>query len=659
MAQSAESPPHTTRRVDVAAAAGLIVLCLAVYANSLDNPLLRDDKTAVVKDPRANDPSRWRDIFTQTYWHGLNDDPIYRPLTTLSFLANHRVTGDRPRGYRIVNVMLHAAVCVTVYVLGIGLIRSRLAAWIAAMLFSVHAVHTEAVTAIVGRADLGVTLLLLAVTILLLGRDGRLRPWRWACLLALSAAALFIKESAYAVLPLVAFVSVWQRWTHDRRTTPPGRRRWITRADLTLVLSVAVVCGAGLCLRYAALGRLSRSAETVPVIDNPLGQAMPTDRFVTAIGLFGKYLGLLAWPHPLCCDYSYRQIPVAHSVLETPVLIGVAWAVGIVAALWLVKRKASTDGWRLAVWCLGFYVITYGLISNALLAIGTIFAERLIYLPSVAWCLAFGALVVGLYRRVGPMPRVAVAAAASAILLVNVFLTVRRNADWQDRVTLWTQAVRVCPNSSRCWSTLAKAYNTTGKHELAVETMQRALGIYDGYWSDHQELGEMWAATGRFDKAAAAHARAFETARGRLRIWPAYRLGQCYMALKDPARAIRAFEAVLHYRPDHLLALNNLAYLQATSEPPHRDLDAAAQHIERALALAPRAPTIVDTAVDVYIARGQRDLAIERVRDALKAADKRHPMYEQLGKRLATLTSTSAPAETQPGPRQPASAPRR
>jgi len=625
--------------------AGIVLVCAAVYANSLGNPLLRDDKTAVVNDRRANDPRLWREIFTQNYWHGLNTDPIYRPVTTLSFLVNRMVAGPHPWGYRIVNVALHAGVCIAVYLLGLRLLGTRWAAWLAAMLFAVHAVHSEAVTAIVGRADMAVTLLLVAVAWLMLGRPARggCQTPRWLAVLGLTAVALFCKETAFAVLPLVVLIQIWQGWGRDRNAERPLRSRRYLVGELYLAASVAAVCIAALVIRNELFGRLSRPGRLVPLVDNPLGHAGPLERVLTSVGLLGRYLRLLAWPHPLCCDYSYNQIPVAQGLTDPAVLLGLAWIAGIGVMLCLVWRSAPARGWQVAIGCIAFFVVTYGPISNAVVVIGTIFGERLIYLPSVGWCLAFGALATGLARRVGCGGRIGIGIVCAAILLVNAGLTVRRNMDWRDRLTLWTQAVHVCPGSNRCWSNLSKAYQANQQLGQAVTHMRHALAIHDDEWADHLVLGEQLGRLGQYQQAAIAVARAYELARGRFRIRPAYQLGQLYTELGQPAQAILAYEAVLGRDPNHIGALNNLAYLQATTDPPLRDLDAAAAHIERVLALVPNELEFLDTAVDVYLARRQRDRALQLVRRALSVGDRRHPLYARFRQRLEQLTGTTPP----------------
>ena len=86
---------------------------------------------------------------TTVYYPGA----LYRPVTMLTYMANHQVSTD-PFGFHLVNVLLHALVTLAVLALARELLGSLLAATVAAALFAVHPVHTEAVSNIVGRAEL-------------------------------------------------------------------------------------------------------------------------------------------------------------------------------------------------------------------------------------------------------------------------------------------------------------------------------------------------------------------------------------------------------------------------------------------------------------------------------------------------------------------------
>ena len=83
-----------------------------------------------------------------------NSHKSYRPLTVLSFRINHALSGLDPRDFHITNVVLHTIVSLLSFELSRLLFADKRPAFIAALLFSVHSIHTEAIANIVGRAEL-------------------------------------------------------------------------------------------------------------------------------------------------------------------------------------------------------------------------------------------------------------------------------------------------------------------------------------------------------------------------------------------------------------------------------------------------------------------------------------------------------------------------
>ena len=120
--------------------------------------------------------------------------------------------------------------------------------------------------------------------------------------------------------------------------------------------------------------------------------------------------------------------------------------------------------------------------ANIFLLIGTIMAERLLYLPSIAFAglLAWGGWK--LYQRL--QPRWPPARLAAPVLLTIVCLalggrTFARNFDWYDEGTLWTSAERACPDSYRPHQHVANwLANPPAKNfDAAEREAQRAVDI--------------------------------------------------------------------------------------------------------------------------------------------------------------------------------------
>lgn len=134
--------------------AGTAAIC---YYTSLGCELVFDDIAAIRdnRDIRPHTPIT--NVFFNDFWgtplHKEQSHKSYRPLCILTFRLNYTVHGLQPFGYHLVNVTLHTVVCLLYYRVCL-LFLPLLTSFVAAMLFAVHPIHTEAVTGVVGRAEL-------------------------------------------------------------------------------------------------------------------------------------------------------------------------------------------------------------------------------------------------------------------------------------------------------------------------------------------------------------------------------------------------------------------------------------------------------------------------------------------------------------------------
>ncbi|XP_064335235.1 protein O-mannosyl-transferase TMTC1 isoform X4 [Camelus dromedarius] len=144
--------------------AGASCLC---YGRSLRGEFVHDDVWAIVNNPdvRPGAPLHWG-IFSNDFWgKGMAENTShksYRPLCVLTFKLNIFLTGMNPFYFHAVNVILHCLVTlVLMYTCDKTVFKNRGLAFVTALLFAVHPIHTEAVAGIVGRADVLACLLFL------------------------------------------------------------------------------------------------------------------------------------------------------------------------------------------------------------------------------------------------------------------------------------------------------------------------------------------------------------------------------------------------------------------------------------------------------------------------------------------------------------------
>jgi Tfp pilus assembly protein PilF len=440
----------------------LFVLAALVYANTLVNKFAQDDHYYIVGNAELRE-APWR-LMASAY----ASSGVYRPVTMLSFALNYWTMGMRPFGFHLVNLFLHGAVTVLLFHVILALLQAPRAAWAAAALFAVHPIHSEAVAAAVGRAELLAAGLLLAGWLLhLRGRFG----YGALCFLL----AMLSKESAAVFLVLVPLCDY-------------ATHRFPPRAAL-VYLRYAAAFVVFLALQWNAGGM--KGGELVPMIDNPLAYLPAGWRVFNAMHVAWKYVALQIYPATLSADYSFNAIPVYR---EFAALAPAVVAILVVLAGWFWSLRRSPG---VAV-ALSIYLCGFALTANVLTPIGTIFGERLAYFPSAGLCLLAGLGWQWLQSRQRITAIILLALVSTALAA----RTVVRNRDWHDDATLWISAARAVPSSAKARRNAGAKYMDAHDLAHAREEFEAAYRIYPDYPDLLASMGLLYAQTGEKERAA-------------------------------------------------------------------------------------------------------------------------------------------------------------
>jgi hypothetical protein len=494
-----------------AVAGGAFLLGVVIHLNTLDNGFVYDDKFVILENEVVTEPERLGDVFVTSYWGSLAHESSttgYRPLTILSYHLNHRLSSGEPFSYHAVNVLLHALVCALVALLAWALTRSLIAAALVSAVFALHAVHTEAVASIVGRAELlaglfSVGALLVHRLVGELARRSRGAALGTAALaFLLTFAGLLSKETALAV-PLLAACMDW----YERRSPAAVWPAYAAHA-------LAVV--AFLSIRLHLFGEVS-PAGGVEFVDNPMVALTPIERAPAALLIFGKAVMLTVLPVRLSSDYAYDQLPV-----DAPLASGLFWLGAGAAACLLLVAWSTRRSHRFVPAAVGMFVLAYAPVSNLVLTTHTVFGERTLYLPSLGACLLMGWL--GARLVVHPAERVRVVAAV-VLVLYGVLLGARtytRNDQWQSDWTLTSVDIRTSPRSVRLLNNHGNELMSRGRVAPACKHLREAVHIHDGVPTIRANLG------------------------------------LCELKLGNVREAIGIFEGVLAEDPDNSVAVRHL-----------------------------------------------------------------------------------------------------
>ena len=522
-------------------------LALVVYSGTLDNDFIRDDYAAIRDNPivqRAN----LSEILTSDYWAGHHNDRsgLFRPLTTLSYALQHQLFGHTPFSYHLINILLHALTALLLYRLVLDLTHQPNPALAAALLFAVHPALSETVCSAVGRAGLQAASLSLTTLILHLRR----RPFAATIALFLS---LLCKESTIVTPGLVLLIDVFQYRTFSRKSY---RKPYLIYVGATI---------AYLAWRYSILSTLGPTA--IDRLDNPLVELDPDLRLLNATALLGHYLGLLVLPALLSADYSYSALPLTKQFIS-PLLALVVFGIGLLSIVLIYT-------WRRQPWvCFGLIWILLALapVANILLPIGTIMAERLLYLPTMGFC-------IGLAILLEKVPRSSLVLCAFIVLLA--LRTALRVADWQDSYTLFSSTTQAYPQNARAWRILGQSYFERGEQAQGRAALNKALAILPDYYEVFNDLGSHYLQQKQYE-------RALGNLESSLRIDSDYpptwlNLGLAFYHLQRRTEAGQAFTKALQLDPHFDQACYNLGVLAIEAG----EVDRAASFFSRTLELNP------------------------------------------------------------------------
>ncbi|MGH0124112.1 UNVERIFIED_CONTAM: hypothetical protein FKN15_016125 [Acipenser sinensis] len=120
------------------------------YSNSLQGEFVHDDVWAINNNPDVRPGSNIKNIFFNDFWGKRMADNTshksYRPLCILTFKLNILLSGMTPLCFHVVNVFLHCTVtALLMYTCEKTVFDDSRLAFLAALLFAVHPIHTEAV----------------------------------------------------------------------------------------------------------------------------------------------------------------------------------------------------------------------------------------------------------------------------------------------------------------------------------------------------------------------------------------------------------------------------------------------------------------------------------------------------------------------------------
>ncbi len=489
-----------------------LLLTFIAYSNSLAHDFIIDDFSFIVDWPLIQDLRNFPQFFGP-HNQPPGEEGVYSPLKTLMHALNYALWGTDPLGHHLVAILVLLLSTFYVYRLSFLVTNNRVIAFLSAVFFGLHPVHTETAATKTGSVDTtGVLFLFIAFYYYLRARKDLVpgpapisRIWNRNYKLALlfSCLSIFLHELCLTI-PLL--------WALHEITFPfPWETKKIRNAALRIFPFLAIA-GVYIALKFWILKDISRGDYlggsfylTMLVIlkvqvKNCLIMFFPFTlaiKHVISKGIFAVDV----W------DFD-QQAVLQQSILDPQVISAILFLGLIVtAAVWAYKNN------RLIFFCICWFYISVLPAAN-IIPIESFFAERYLYPGSWAFCLLLaygfspgldstktGAVPIAQWM----IPRALVQYVAMALLvMVTTFYFVRtfiRNRDWRTQLTFFQAEVRANPQSADLWNGLGKAYLQDGQSQKAVEAFQRAVTIQPKMPLYYFGLAEAYTAQKKFPHA--------------------------------------------------------------------------------------------------------------------------------------------------------------
>lgn len=454
----------------------LCLLIFIIYSNTFDAAWHFDDFSNIIHSPEMHICNlNLESFYNVFFFYPDRHRSVHRPISRITLALNWYWGQDQVFGYHLINTMVH---CITAYLLYLTVLQlfrsprmsnydpanSHFISLLTAVLWAANPVQTQAVTYIVQRMTTMAAMFYLGG--LYCYFKGRISSDRTRRVLFFSGCALSFllallsKENALTfpvALVLVEFLFFQDLSNHRVR-----KRFYLTG----IIFGVAIIA-----LGVIILVLMNR----VTFVDLNQFYAdrffTPGERLMTQARVVVFYLAQLFYPMPHLLSIEHdmmisKSLLVPWTTLVSIIIIGLMIGVSVS----LVKKRP------LLAFGLLFFFLNHA-IESTILPLELIFEHRN-YLPSAFLFLPAAAglkYTLDYYNKSKPSMYIIFGAFICLWIIGIGSATYIRNEVWHTEQTLWDDALRKAPGSSRPHHNQGSLYQQRGEYEKALQYYAQAL----------------------------------------------------------------------------------------------------------------------------------------------------------------------------------------
>ncbi|XP_069085717.1 protein O-mannosyl-transferase TMTC3 isoform X3 [Pleurodeles waltl] len=223
--------------------------------------------------------------------------------------------------------------------------------------------------------------------------------------------------------------------------------------------------------------------------DNPAAVSPSPARQLTFNYLLPVNAWLLLNPSALCCDWTMGTIPLVESFLDVRNLATLAF-ICLLGSLVIFSVGYPGDSSKTVLMALSLIALPFIPASNLFFPVGFVVAERVLYVPSMGFCI----LVAHGWRKLSSNSRIRKFSwvCLTLVLFTHSIKTMFRNWDWESEYTLFMSALKVNKNNAKLWNNVGHALENEKNYERALKFFIQATHVQPDDIGAHMNVGRTY-----------------------------------------------------------------------------------------------------------------------------------------------------------------------
>lgn len=608
----------------------VVLVTLFAYINILQNGFAWDDRDFMLEWPQIKSEEGLPSYLSlPSLLAGdlpLGHRGVYRPIRSIYYLISYSIWGGNPLGYHLQAIIVHLLIVIVIYLITEIITKKRVIAFMVALLFATHPVHTEAVTYTAASMDtLGILFFFLSFYFYLKAGTGRFKSNILNLASIIYAFLAFFTYEMTLVLPLLIIL-------YDFCEFKFSFRKLLGKINVYKnFFSLIVVY---ILIRFLLL-KIGNRADYLGVIWNiAANQAR-----VGVPEIIKNYASWLVWPmnltisHEVPTQLLLNFLHLLNRVDSSGKLVDLSTSVVFVFPILFVLISVILIFFLFKTRPWVFFGLAWVLISLLpvlnILPQGEVLAERYLYIPSFGFAFIlgslfyYGLLVLKKNKSYRPLYLIVLAIFPMVVAFYS-YQTILRNQDWKNEETIWQAAIKANPKNPLPYGALGAVYVMEGQYDKGIDFMNKNANLSESNPVIYSRIGIAYEQKGEIEKAIAQHQEA-------LKLDPQYYyayvyLGNIYLKQNNYNLAEKEYLKALEIKKDDPIILSNLGDTYYNQ----KEYDMALDFYKQALVLNSKSDTLFARLGSTYMKLLKYDLAIESYTKSLEFNPKQPQVYIEM-----------------------------